>query len=700
MEPQRVLRVGDVIEGKYRVERVLGQGGMGVVVAARHLGLDELFAIKLLLPQVLGDATAVERFMREARAAARLKSDHVVRVNDVGRLPDGAPFLVMELLQGQDLSQLVAERGALAPAHAIQYVLQACDAVAEAHGNGVVHRDLKPANLFLTHRLNGTPCIKVLDFGISKQMDPTSPAMTKTSAVMGTPYYMSPEQMRSSKIADARTDIWAFGVILYELTTASVPYEGESVTEVVAKVLSEEPMPPSRRANIPLPLEQVILSCLVRDPNRRYQTVKALAQALSTLAADPAIQAWPPPPRATQPRGPSVPPTSPEPLPGSTAPSGPVTAPSWPPGAASGQPPSVQPTSWQAPSFQQPPSSGMPVAAWPTPGATMPGGGGLSTPAVQLPPRASTSRSGMVVVPIVALLGLGAAGAGGWWWWSQRTADDKPKAASTATATASATSSGAPATPEKNKWIAVTPPTGAVVLGLPGTAGKDAIGFRAARSVAGPSARYDIQQHEVTWGELEPWLAENPAQKFDKPAWVPAADARLALPATGVPWESARQYCRSIGGQLPTEEEWEYAARGSALRPQPWGAQQIDLARTHAFAGAPAKGKKRSAPTVVAVMTSDQDVTPESVYDLGGNALEWTADLFRESEPGLDESWVQEGGRTFRAIRGLPLELDPPAPLPAFGAAYRDALCATGDCPPATKDILQTVGFRCVRKAQ
>jgi serine/threonine-protein kinase len=717
MEPSRV-RVGDVIEGKYRVERILGQGGMGVVVAARHLALDELFAIKLLLPAVLGDATAVERFLREARATARLKSEHVVRVNDVGRLPDGVPYLVMELLSGQDLAQILAERGPLPPAEAITYVLQACDAVGEAHVQGFVHRDLKPANLFRTHRLSGQPLIKVVDFGISKQMDPTSPAMTKTSAVMGTPYYMSPEQMRSSKSADARTDIWAFGVILYELVTATLPFDGESATEIVARVLSEEPPPPSRRVPIPLPLEQVILSCLVRDPARRYQSVPQLVQALGLLMQDPTIVRWPAPARATLPRGPSVPPTAPDPATGEmlargsvppTAPSGPPT-PSWRPMPPSGptslqapmppsgptslqapMPPSAQPTSLQHPSW--PPPSGWPAAGPTQPQTTAPGA--FTTGAVQLPAR-EPPRASRYVVPAVAVLFLGAAGGGGFWWMTGRSS---PRPAATVEAPATAAPTAAPAK-EANPWIAVTLPAGkSVVLGLPSADDEEAMGFRPARGITAPAVKYEIQQHEVTWGELEPWLDKNAALRFERPAWTPAE--RQKLPATGVPWETARQYCHSLGGQLPTEEEWEYAARGAELRPHPWGNPQVDLLRTRAFVGMLHKGKpKKGAPAVpvVAAMSSDQDVTPEGIHDLAGNALEWTGDLFRESAPGLDEAWVQEGGRTFRAIRGLPLEAEPPARLPAYSAAYRDALCATGACPPATKDVLQYVGFRCARR--
>src|SRR5262245_19524317 len=185
---------GDVIAGKYRVERELGAGGMGVVVAATHLQLDQRVALKFLLPQVACDAAWVERFSREARAAVKIQSEHVARVLDVGTLPSGQPYMVMEYLDGSDLAQVVRQHGGLPGQEAIEYVLQACEALAEAHAAGIVHRDLKPANLFLTRRADGSPCVKVLDFGISKAMlvgpqeRPGSP-LTQTSALMGSPRY-------------------------------------------------------------------------------------------------------------------------------------------------------------------------------------------------------------------------------------------------------------------------------------------------------------------------------------------------------------------------------------------------------------------------------------------------------------------------------------------------------------------------------
>lgn len=282
------MRPGDVLLGKFRVERVLGRGGMGMVVAVRNVELDELFAMKLMLPETLSNPEAVERFVREARSAARLKGEHVARVYDVGRLESGAPYMLMEHLLGDDLSGLLDKRGALSIHEATQYVVQACEAIAEAHGQGIVHRDLKPANLFLTSRANGSPCIKVLDFGISKKIDPTKKfgrTLTITGSFLGSPAFMSPEQMLNVKTVDMRSDIWALGAILYELTTGALPFHGETMTELVARVMHEPALRPSvLRPEIPPAFDHVVLTCLEKKPAKRYQSVEELVVALAPFA--------------------------------------------------------------------------------------------------------------------------------------------------------------------------------------------------------------------------------------------------------------------------------------------------------------------------------------------------------------------------------------------------------------------------------
>jgi serine/threonine-protein kinase len=297
-----VPREGDVIAGKYVVEGAIGSGGMAVVVAARHLQLDTKVAIKFLLPEMLRDHELVARFAREARAAVRIRSEHVARVLDVGTLETGAPYIVMEYLDGDDLAAMLRRSGALPVEQAVEFVLQACVAVADAHALGIVHRDLKPGNLFCVQRTDGHASIKVLDFGISKTVNTlqtapgaitrthsmqTAPgAVTRPHSLLGSPLYMSPEQMRSPRDVDARADLWALGMILFEFLTGRPAFHAEAMTELVIKVATE-PAPSVRavRPDVPPALEAVILKCLEKDRERRYPSVAELAQALQPFAS-------------------------------------------------------------------------------------------------------------------------------------------------------------------------------------------------------------------------------------------------------------------------------------------------------------------------------------------------------------------------------------------------------------------------------
>ncbi len=277
------LQAGEIVAGKFCVERVIATGGVGIVVAARHLQLGETVALKFLLPQVDRDATDIARFVREAQSAVKLKNEHVARVLDVGSLEDGSPYMVMEYLDGQDLDHVVRHQGPLSISDAVGYVLQACEAIAEAHHIGIVHRDLKPSNFFLTNRTDGSPLIKVLDFGIAKARAELEQdvSLTKTRTVLGSPVYMSPEQIRSARSVDHRSDIWSLGITLYELLTDQLPFDGDSITGVAAAV-STDPIAPIRsiRPEIPIGLSTVIERCLEKKPSDRYQTVAELAEDL------------------------------------------------------------------------------------------------------------------------------------------------------------------------------------------------------------------------------------------------------------------------------------------------------------------------------------------------------------------------------------------------------------------------------------
>ncbi len=279
------LAEGALVAGKYRLQGILGEGGMGLVVSAHHEALDRMVALKVLRKESAKDPVMAERFLREARAAANLRSEHVAHVLDVGTLPTGAPFMVLEYLEGADLAQVLTRQGRLSVAVACNYVVQACEAVAEAHANGIVHRDLKPENLYLTTSLGGADHVKVLDFGVSKTLAADRAALTSTGVAVGSPVYMAPEQVRGSREIGPRADVWGLGVVLYELLTEALPFEAESLPDLCMKIANEPPISlPSRRADVPEALAAVVARCLEKDPVKRYFDAADLAEALAPFA--------------------------------------------------------------------------------------------------------------------------------------------------------------------------------------------------------------------------------------------------------------------------------------------------------------------------------------------------------------------------------------------------------------------------------
>jgi eukaryotic-like serine/threonine-protein kinase len=287
------VRPGEVVAEKYRVEATLGVGGMGVVVAARDEVLERRVAIKFLLPRLAGSEIAVQRFAREARAATRITSEHVVRLLEIDKLPNGTPFFVMEYLEGRDLRTVLREDGPLVPSVAVDYLLQALQAVAEGHLKGIVHRDIKPGNLFLTSRADGTPLIKVLDFGIAKRLEQPDEldhgSLTSSDDVrLGSPAYMPPEQLQDPRDVDTRSDIWAIGATLYELVSGKPPFEGPSYVELVSHILSAPLESISSRAPgqvLPQGLEEVLKKCLEKQRALRYANAAELATALARFGS-------------------------------------------------------------------------------------------------------------------------------------------------------------------------------------------------------------------------------------------------------------------------------------------------------------------------------------------------------------------------------------------------------------------------------
>jgi serine/threonine-protein kinase len=285
-----LVAAGTILEGKYRVERLLGAGGMGSVWIAEHQLLGRQVAVKILDASAKKDPTAVQRFLREAQTAARLRSDHIVDVLDVGLLEGGTPFLVMELLEGETLAARIKRLGRLNQLEAASFVDQLLDGLGAAHAAGVIHRDIKPDNCFITHK-NGREHLKLLDFGISKVAgDPREMRMTKTGVVMGTPYYMAPEQARGSKDVDHRCDLYAAGAILYECVAGRVPFEAESVNELLFKIVLEPIKPPRDHApEIDATFEQLILYAMGREAVDRFQTAKEFREALTPWVGQRAL---------------------------------------------------------------------------------------------------------------------------------------------------------------------------------------------------------------------------------------------------------------------------------------------------------------------------------------------------------------------------------------------------------------------------
>jgi serine/threonine-protein kinase len=279
--------VGTLVSDRYRILRKLGEGGMGRVYEAQHELIGKRVALKCLNAEFATHPVVVERFKREARAATAVGNEHIVDVTDLGDMSDGAPFIVMEHLNGRELADLIAE-GPLTLGRAVRIMDQVCDALAAAHTKGIVHRDLKPENIFLVTRGGNDDFVKVLDFGISKMKEPeeTAPSLTRTGMAMGTPQYMSPEQAQGMMSTDHRTDVYALGVILYRMLTGEVPFTAETFPMLIVQIVTTDaPSVLALRPDLPAEVDAIISRALARDVRDRYQSVSELARALAPYNA-------------------------------------------------------------------------------------------------------------------------------------------------------------------------------------------------------------------------------------------------------------------------------------------------------------------------------------------------------------------------------------------------------------------------------
>jgi serine/threonine protein kinase len=296
VKPATKARIGEVLAEKYRIVRFMGEGGMGAVYEAQHEVVGRRFAVKFLHTDLARRQDILDRFKREARAAGELESENIASVIDFGQTQDGIPYLVMELLQGEDLAHLLAREGKLPVVRAVNLVIQACRGIEAAHAAGIIHRDLKPENLFVCRRGDGSDLVKILDFGIAKlagtALDVVAASVTNPGATLGTPFYMPPEQARGENAIDHRADIYGLGVILFEALSGQKPHPGDSYNVILYHILTQPAVPlASLRPGLPDGLAELVHLALSPDPNARPASAKELAHALSRHAGREALRA-------------------------------------------------------------------------------------------------------------------------------------------------------------------------------------------------------------------------------------------------------------------------------------------------------------------------------------------------------------------------------------------------------------------------
>ncbi|WP_437489652.1 protein kinase [Sorangium sp. So ce1014] len=585
---RKIPRVGDIIGGKYRVERVLGRGGMGLVVSAHHISLRHRVALKFLLPEGHTTPGAIERFLREAQAAAAIASEHIARVIDVGQTDEELPYFVMEYLNGIDLEALVETRGPLPVELAVSYVIEACEALAEAHTLGIVHRDLKPGNLFLASRADGSSLIKVLDFGISKASEASvlgsNAKLTTSSVVLGSPRYMSPEHIRNTRTVDARSDIWALGMTLYQLLTGRLPFENEAISALFVSIVTDPPVPPRvHRPEIPVELEFILLMCLEKNPARRPQTVAELVSLLEPLGSEPArltaarilrramgnetVDAPPAPGRPreveedaqtlTGPRitalgraqGWAASAPSAQPSAAATAASVPPAAGSWPAATAASVPPAAG--SWPAAT-----AASVPPAAGSWPAATA---ASVRPPQASVPPAAAPWSAATVtsVPPPQAFAGATPA--------ARASRPDEPLAPVAAPSEPRESSPAGDARGRRGRRSAVAPVAAALVVLLGGAAALAWLGRGAAPVAGAPPAGDAASRAAPAQDEPEEALAD------EAPGASPLAPSALLTPPAAAVDAAASGFAAAGAALAPSSST--RPARPRAVLPPPAGAE-------------------------------------------------------------------------------------------------------------------------------
>lgn len=637
---------GRVLGGRYQLDACIGSGGMGAIYKARRLHIGDTVAVKVLRAEVINDALSRERFHREARAAAMLNHPNAVVIHDFGEDADGTAYIVMEFLEGKSLRQILAAERTINPARAYSILRQACAALEAAHRRGIIHRDIKPDNIILTNSEDLTDHVKILDFGIAKLKDKAMDAasleksLTTVGTVIGTPHYMSPEQCQGEP-ADARSDIYSLGIVLYEMLTGSVPFTAKTPTGVAVKHVTEMPRPlVQARSDIPPAVEGVVMRALAKEPASRQQSALELAREFEA-----ALQT------------------------GGQVSTGSI------PAQLTRNAPGVA---------KAPPSPGSVAAASATGAKPVVNNPGFDTQVSKVRPDSRSART-FPIVTIVAVVLLAAIAVGGVWYVRHKRAQELA-ALATPTPVPSPTVEAAPSpTPLPDP----VPPEGMVYV----KGGDFRMGRDDGDGIDKPSTPVTVKPFfidltEVTNEAYQKFLdarPEYPAPPLWKDRHFPAGQE--TLPVTDVSWDDASAYAAWAGKRLPTEDEWEFAARGTENLLYPWG---MEWQPGRANVRETENDKRKLMP----VGSFPDGASPFKLLDLVGNAWEWTDSDLKAYAGGTLPITAGFENVKMKIIRGGSFE------VPGRNATVTLRVgwpASRQDWPPGSKADYSQTSFRCAK---
>ncbi|HKX32386.1 MAG TPA: SUMF1/EgtB/PvdO family nonheme iron enzyme [Blastocatellia bacterium] len=649
-----------MLGGRYQLDQCIGAGGMGEIYRARRLHIGDTVAVKVLRADVVENEQSRQRFYREARAAAMLHHPNAVVIHDFGEDVDRTVYIVMELLVGRSLRQLLVDEGSIGTLRAYGIIRQACAALDAGHRNGIIHRDIKPDNIFILDSNDGTDHIKILDFGIAKLLDSAAETasmeqrLTNMGTVIGTPHYMSPEQCRGEE-ADARSDIYSLGIVLYELLTGVAPFVGKTPTGIAIKHVTEQPRPPRElNRGITPSVERVVLRALEKHPDARHQTALDLARDFEAMLNEnpdtlrfPAVDEFDPTRRLG--------PTSTDPR-------------------EAAETSEQQAATIDLKAHETAPAVPRGLPAAPRPAAPRP-----APPKPELPARRK-SRAPFYVMAFIVLVGMAAAA----FWQIKLRAERAAESALAGAVMASPTPESSPSPSPSAEPVG---PSGMVYV--PGGTlqiGRDAGGDENERPAHGVAVSpFFIDRTEVTNEQYRKFLEATGYPQ--PPSWSANRypEGQDKYPVVDVTWEDAKVYAAWMGKRLPTEEEWEFAARGPEGRIYPWGNEWVpNIANV-----ATSESEKRQ---LAPVGRFSNGASPYGLLDLSGNAWEWTASDY-QAYPG-GKVLLPAGYGNLKVIRGGSYESTPEY---ATATLRRGRPATRKDWPENTPADYSQTGFRCAQ---